>query len=32
MSTRTNTDNSRAKEGSETSKCNYSAIEYGNDH
>ena len=32
MSTRTNTNNSRAQKGSETSKCNYTAIQYGNDH
>ena len=32
MSTRSNTDNSRAQKGSETAKCNYTAIQYGNDH
>ena len=32
MSTRSNTNNSRAGAGSETAKCNYTAIEYGNDH
>ena len=32
MPTRSNTNNSRAKKGSETAKCNYTAIQYGNDH
>ena len=32
MSTRTNTNNSRAQKGSETAKSNYTAIQYGNDH
>jgi hypothetical protein len=32
MPTRSNTNNSRAQKGSETSKCNYTAIQYGNDH
>ena len=32
MSTRSTTDNSRAGEGSTTAKCNYTAIQYGNDH
>ena len=32
MSIRSNTGNSRAGKGSETAKCNYTAIEYGNDH
>ena len=32
MSIRSNTGNSRAGKGSETAKCNFTAIEYGNDH
>ena len=32
MSTRSTTNNSRAGEGSTTAKCNYTAIQYGNDH
>jgi len=32
MSTRTNTNNSRAQKGSETAKCNYTANQHSNDH